>query len=321
MPSLAIVKAANASFNPSYTPIIVITGATSGIGEAITRLFASLQKGRAQIYLVGRNRAAANSIIASLPQPPPEVSKHNSSQTPAQGYTYEFIQCDVSLMKNVHDLARDLSSRLPHLNFLVHSAGVIGLSRREETSEGIDLKLASRYYARWTLTNDLLPLLRKAKDLGQVASVVSVLGAGVGLEKVDVDDLGMKTNYGWLRAMLETASYNDLMVAEFAKREPTIAFTHMYPGGVDTAMVIPSNPILKVLIRAIHPILRFFLISSADCAEYVVYALLVGEKGMHRRDSHADDIGLKKFPAADGMTAEELQKRLWDHTVQETSVS
>ncbi|CAA7261263.1 unnamed protein product [Cyclocybe aegerita] len=123
-------------------------------------------------------------------------------------------------------------------------------------------------------------------------------------EKVDVDDLGMKTNYGWLPAMLETASYNDLMISEFAKREPTNGFTHMYPGSVNTAMVFPSNPILEVIIRIIHPILRLFLLNDSA-----------------QSTDHGDDIGLKKFPAADSMTPEELQKRLWNHTLQETSIS
>jgi short-subunit dehydrogenase involved in D-alanine esterification of teichoic acids len=95
-------------------------------------------------------------------------------------------------MKNVHALAKDLLERLPKLNFLVHSAGVFGSYGLEETESEIDKKLASRYYSRLALTHDLLPLLLKAKDVGEPASVLSILrGAGWG-PQVDLDDLGLK---------------------------------------------------------------------------------------------------------------------------------
>ena len=116
-------------------------------------------------------------------------------------------------MKNVHALAKDLLERLPKLNFLVHSAGVFGIYGFEETEEGIDKKLASRYYSRWALTHDLLPLLLKAKDIvGEPASVLSILGAGWA-PQVDLDNLGLKKSYPGIQAVIQSISYNDLMVA------------------------------------------------------------------------------------------------------------
>ena len=199
MPSYSVAKSTNESYTPSYIPTILITGATSGIGEAVAKSLANHLHGRGHFIFIGRNRAAADAIIASLPQF-------------AQNSTYEFITCDVTLMKNVHALAKDLLERLQKLNFLVHSAGVFGIYGLQETEEGIDKKLASRYYSRWALTSDLLPLLRKAKDKGEPASVLSILAAGVG-PQVDLDDLGLKKSYSGIKAMMQSASYNDLMVA------------------------------------------------------------------------------------------------------------
>ena len=117
-------------------------------------------------------------------------------------------------MKNVHALAKDLLERLPKLNFLMNSAGVFGIYRLQETEEGIDKKLASRYYSRWALASysDLLPLFRKAKDKGEPASVLSVLAARVG-PQVYLDDLGLKKSYSGIKAVMQSASYNDFMVA------------------------------------------------------------------------------------------------------------
>jgi len=62
------------------------------------------------------------------------------------------------------------------------------------------------------LTYDLLPLLRKARDLGEQASVLSVLSAGMG-SQVDLDDLGLKKSYSATTAMAQSSAYNGLMVA------------------------------------------------------------------------------------------------------------
>ena len=60
-----------------------------------------------------------------------------------------------------------------------------------QTEEGIDRKLAVHYYARWKFTHDLFPSLKRAKEAGEDAKVLSVLAAGKGSE-IDVEDLGLK---------------------------------------------------------------------------------------------------------------------------------
>lgn len=200
MPSITDTRAANAAFQPSYVPVMVVTGGTAGIGQAMAETLAKHLQGRVHIVIVGRNKKAAEAIISSLPK-----SQHADS-------TYEFYQCDLTLMKNVHAMAEDLNNRLPKVNFLVHCAAVVGVGGRAETEEGIDVKLASRYYARWKLTYELLPLLRNAKDLGETASVITVLGAGLGSE-IDLEDLGLKKTYTGLKAMVQSTAYNDLMIS------------------------------------------------------------------------------------------------------------
>jgi len=317
MPTLSAAKSSNAGYNPAYLPVAVIFGGTSGIGQAMTEILAAYLKGRVHIVIVARNKVAADNIIASLPK--------------AAESKYEFMACDVTLMKGVHAVCRELSERLPTINFLVLSAGVFSLSGREETEEGIDKKMASRYYSRWAIINGLLPSLRKAKEAGEDASVLTILGAGMGPD-VDLEDLGLKKGYSGLKAMGQTISYNDLMIAvcasdsfrhisltesiqEYAKREPEIAFTHIYPGTVATPALRPSSWLLTILMLPLRPILWLISTKPEDCAEYMLFALLNAEKGMNRRNAKGDDIGTKGFPQAD-----DGQQRVWDHSVQLTTV-
>ncbi|KAJ7797436.1 hypothetical protein B0H13DRAFT_1468621, partial [Mycena leptocephala] len=67
MPTLVAVRASNATWDPSYTPVGVFVGGTSGIGEGIAEAFARHTKGNAHIILNHRRRQTA--ILARLEKP------------------------------------------------------------------------------------------------------------------------------------------------------------------------------------------------------------------------------------------------------------
>jgi NAD(P)-dependent dehydrogenase (short-subunit alcohol dehydrogenase family) len=197
MVSLSAARAANAAFSPPSIPVALFVGGTSGIAQATAEAFARYTKGDAHIIICGRNRAAAESIIASFPKSPQS--------------RYEFVQCDATLMKNVQTTTTHLLSSLPKLNYLMMTAAAFSLKGRNETSEGIDKKIALNYYARWKFIYELMPLLRKAKDAGEHANTVSVLAPGHG-GPIDLDDLGLHKGYSLFAVAAAASTYNDLMI-------------------------------------------------------------------------------------------------------------
>lgn len=201
--SLAAIRAANAAciHSSSQPPVAVFIGATSGIGEWMARIFAEHTKGNSNIVIVGRNRAAAERIFASMPKPPP------GNGIAAR----EFVQCDVSLMKNVQAATQHILLRYPKINYLVMSPGLMTLAGRDETTEGIDKKLAVHYYARWKFLNDLLPAAKKARDDGGQGVVMSVLAAGKGAP-VNLDDLALKNTFSLVNVSMAAPTYTDLMM-------------------------------------------------------------------------------------------------------------
>lgn len=200
MPSLAAVRASNAAFKHSVTslPVAVFVGGTSGIGQGMAEVFANNTKGNSHIVIVGRNRESAERILASFPKPESGVVSR------------EFVQCDATLMKNVEKAAQEILERHPKINYLVMSPGIMTLAGRDETTEGIDKKMAVHYYARWKFLSDLLPGLKKAKDDGEPVAAMSVLAPVAG-GSVDIEDLSLKKNYSISKAAFAARTYNDLM--------------------------------------------------------------------------------------------------------------
>lgn len=268
-------------------------------------------------------------------------------------WKHEFVACDAFLMKNIFTLTTNLLSSLSRINYLIISIENFDFSPRIETEEGIDKRLAARYYSRWRIIVNLLPLLKKAQEMGQDAKVMSILGAGKG-PSVDFDDLEMKKNYGMLKAVKMSLTYNDLMVQvclivsfarfhrekegwnfvctsverttcvlpakkgiqqELARREPDLSFVHIFPGAVKTRVFDFKHWAATLFWPIITPLIYLITVSPATCAEWMLYGLLSAEKGSNLLDNHGDSVGARKHP-----DLENAQLRLWEHTEELTKL-
>ncbi|KAJ7069447.1 NAD(P)-binding protein [Mycena amicta] len=302
MPSLSSARNFNAAHVPtSYTPTAIFVGGTSGIGQGMAEAFARHTKGNASIIIVGRNRAAAESIIASFPKPT------------ADGVKHEFVECDMTLMKTVGRVAAELRARIPKINFLVLSPGVMTLDGRNETEEGIDRKLAVHYYGRHRFIKEVLPSLEAAHAAGEDAKVMSVLAAGHG-GSINVDDLGLKKTFSLPNAAKAATTYNDIMVKDFAARYPGLSFIHSYPGTVNTGLFKTSNSAVIRYSQLLVPLLSPFLYSVESSGEHQLHGLLKADAGASRTNDKGDDISWKTsyYGTPDAMA------RLWKHTEEET---
>ncbi|KAF7375412.1 hypothetical protein MSAN_00428800 [Mycena sanguinolenta] len=308
MPSLAVVEASNAAFSPGYVPVIVVVGGTSGVGQAMAEALARQTKGHAHIIIVGRNATAAERILASFPKP-----------TESDGWAHEFVQCDASSMASVRVVCAYLSARLKTINFLIFTAGgpaANSLMESSVTPEGLNSHLAMRYFMRYLFTKELLPLVVCAKEIGQHAHVMTVLGAGFGMP-IRTTDLGIHEaqsrsikllqgifpSAAAVKGLVAGVGYNDGLVAHFAALHPELAFTHIQPGQVlteggssiplgwffGTALLDPQLPQESNLP---HPGTPF---KQDECAKYMIYGLLDVERGLFIRDNYGNIISAHVF--------------------------
>src|SRR5512139_268182 len=104
---------------------ILITGSTHGIGEAAAKVLAA--QGH-QVIIHGRSAARCQEVIEQI--------KH---QTGSSNLTY--FTAELSDMRQVQQLARQVRERFTRLDVLINNAGNFFLTR-QITSDGIEMTWA-----------------------------------------------------------------------------------------------------------------------------------------------------------------------------------
>jgi hypothetical protein len=101
-----------------------------------------------------------------------------------------------------------------------------------ESSEGIDIPHALRYYTRLRFTYNLLPLLNASSS----PRVVAILAGGKEVE-LNFNDLEFRNNFNGFKAAGNGATQTTLAFEELAKTNPNITFIHKFPGFVATGVI------------------------------------------------------------------------------------
>ena len=222
--------------------IIIITGASDGIGAAAARELCG--KGDT-IVLVGRSQQKTEAVARELDAP--------------------FHVADFSKLNDVRQLAATLETAYPRINVLANNAGGI-MGAREITVDGFEKTLQVNHLAPFLLTNLLMPTLvaSKATVIG-TASVANQLYA-----KIDIDDLQNATKYSPNKAYGDAKLANILFAREldFRFREQGIHSASFHPGVIATNFAADSSSPLRIVYRSV---LRRFLGSATTGADTLVW--------------------------------------------------
>ena len=126
--------------------LVVITGATSGIGYAAAKKFAS--KG-ADLICINRNKERS------------EALKHEIES--AYKVKCDYILADFSIMEDTHKAAHSLLEFEKPIDIIIHNAGIY-LTKRQITSNGIEKVFMVNYLSSFIM-NDILK--EKLKSQGK----------------------------------------------------------------------------------------------------------------------------------------------------------
>jgi NAD(P)-dependent dehydrogenase (short-subunit alcohol dehydrogenase family) len=269
--------------------VIVITGATSGLGRiAATRL---AQMG-ARLVLVARDRARAEKTLAALRE-----------AGPGQAHTAYFA--DLSLMEDVKRVGAEIAAAEPRIDVLINNAGSL-FSARQVTAEGLERTFATNHMAYFILTQMLLPSLKAAAP----ARVVSTASGAHRGNHLDFDDLQTTRGYRAQTVYGRTKLCNILFTRELAKRLTGTGITAncLHPGFVATGLGQRDNG----LVNAIIWIVFLFASKPEPGAETIVYLASDPEVAdVSGEYFYNCELARPSIEARDTSTAQ----RLWEESV------
>ncbi len=250
---------------------IVITGCTSGIGEATTREL--LTKGNTIIGLV-RNVDKANALFED-------------------SNTFKAIQCNLEDFKSIETASRILLEKDQEIDVLINNAGAMFQSRQNAIS-GFEKTLMVNYIGTFYLTKLLMPKLLKSKT-----RIVNISSGVHPRHKVNWNDLELKRKYSGITAYANSKLY----VLWFAKllhfkyhKYGLTAFA-VHPGLIGSNFGDNLGAVGKLTWR----IMKLFIKSNEQGAETSIYlasakdvTYLSGKYVVDRKeekpDSYAEDF-------------------------------
>jgi retinol dehydrogenase 12 len=208
----------------------LVTGATSGIGQATARALA--EKG-AQVIIVGRNPAKCSATVSQIRQ---------QTGNPA----VEYLLADLSSQSAVRQLAEQFKSRYRQLHVLVNNAGAIFL-QRQVTVDGIEMTLGLNHLSYFLLTHLLLDTIQASVP----ARIVNVASLAHKRARINFDDLQGIKRYNAMRAYGQSKLGNVLFTYELARR---LSGTHvtvnaLHPGLVGTGFAANNGSLVRLAMR------------------------------------------------------------------------
>ena len=205
---------------PIEEQVILITGATDGIGKLTAQRLAEMG---ATVRLHGRSRQKGEAVVS-------EIAAATGNDR------LEYHNADLADLNEVRRLADEIRAATDHLDGLINNAGVgPGPGKKRELSrDGYELRMAVNYLAPFLLTRRLLPLLERAAP----ARIVNVSSAAQ--EAIDFEDVMFEENYDPMAAYARSKLALAMFTFELAERLDPQAVTVncLHPGSLlDTKMV------------------------------------------------------------------------------------
>jgi len=210
--------------------VVVITGATSGIGRLAAEKLAAMG---ARLILVARDRIRAETTLARLRELNP-------------GAPHRVCFADLSRLAEMKRAGREIAAAEPRIDVLINNAGAI-FGRRTVTEDGLEATFATNHMAYFVLTQ----MLRDPLAAAAPSRVVNTASGAHNRATLDFADLQLAKGYRGLKAYGRSKLCNILFTRELARRWAGAGVTVncLHPGFVATRLGRRDSHPLAFLIR------------------------------------------------------------------------
>lgn len=197
--------------------LVVITGATSGIGYFTARKYASQG---ARLLVINRNSEKSDVLCDELRR--------------EFGTDCDYLLGDLSSLEDMHRLGRTLAQLDDPIDVLIHNAGLY-MTGRTQTVDGLEMNFALHCLAPFVI-NQLIAAKLTSQARGRIL-LVSSEGYRFAVWGVRLDDLNWeRRRFGGLRAYGAAKMGQLLLMMRFAEnfQGTGVTINAMHPGMVQT---------------------------------------------------------------------------------------
>jgi NAD(P)-dependent dehydrogenase (short-subunit alcohol dehydrogenase family) len=241
--------------------VVVITGATSGIGQVTAE---GLAAEGARIVQVARDRLRGEAALERLPRPLP-------------GAVHSIYYADLSKLNEMKRVGSEIARAEPHIDVLINNAGAM-FSALQLSEDGLERTFALNHVAYFVLTH----CLRERLVNSAPARIVNTASDAHESATLDFDDLQSVRTYSngtlaeWLRyggpgfkVYSRSKLCNILFTRELARRLAGTGVTVncFHPGFVATRFGDQTGGLISFSIR----IGKRFALSPQRGAETLIY--------------------------------------------------
>jgi len=227
---------------------IIITGATDGIGLAAAKVIASKNY---RIGLVGRNPEKGKIAIETI-------------QSLTGNENLDFLQCDLSSVKNIKQLSDEIKSRYSKIDVLLNNAG--GANKTKQiTSEGLEKTFATNKMNYFVLSTELIDIISESND-GRIINVAS--NAHIGAE-VDYENINSEKNFSAWTSYCVSKLMNIMLTYKMAAMQDKVCVNALHPGFVDTNIAGNEGNLIKYFVKFGAKLFARTVDNGADSSIYL----------------------------------------------------
>jgi NAD(P)-dependent dehydrogenase (short-subunit alcohol dehydrogenase family) len=263
----------------------IIVGASDGIGKQTA---IGLSKIGYTVVAIGRNKDKLS-----------QLEKQLSGK-------FETIQADVSLLSTTAQVATQIREHYTHIDLIIHTADVL-LTKRQETSEGHELTLATNYLSRFLFNAILLDSLQKSP----APRIIHVAAAGMPF-KLNVKDFPLPQSASSFKGHTVGQLANDYYGVTFAQKYPDININILNPGMVDTDIrkKMKASFFTRMLMKL------FEITTTLNTAEIYAKTVIEIATGNNDEANHSVLINSKgkSIKPSRALLDKNVQKHVWEHT-------
>jgi NAD(P)-dependent dehydrogenase (short-subunit alcohol dehydrogenase family) len=210
--------------------VIVITGATSGIGQVAAQALAAQG---ARIVLVARDPRRAERTLARLRSVGPTMA-------------HKAHIADLSRLAETRQVGERIAAEEPRIDVLINNAGNIFIERGV-TADGLERTFALNHMAYFVLTH----ALRERLIASAPARIVNTASNAHRGNVLDFGDLQMQRGFRGLTAYGRSKLANILFTRELARRLAGTGVTAncLHPGFVSTGIGQRDGGLFAIMVR------------------------------------------------------------------------